>query len=303
MHIPDAMLQGKVCPVTAILSTVGLLAAAWGCTKSKIRPSAGRFGAISALIFAAQMLNFPVMHGTSGHLVGGVLAAGLLGTPFGILSMALVLAIQCLLFADGGITVLGANMLNMALIGAGAGGLLRTWLASKWHEKRGNLLATALGAWGSVQLAALCASVELSVDGQVAFSLVLPSMLYAHALIGLGEAALTLILFSLFSAPAASKGRWGLVLAPLGTAALIALLLSPFASTYPGGLEWVANQYNFLHTGQPIIEGLFPNYSTTCVSNSMVSTSLAGLAGVLLTFGAAWFLRATLQVSKTRPLA
>ena len=299
MHIPDAMLQGKVCPVTAIVSTVGLIAAAWGCMKSKNSPSAGRFGAISALIFAAQMLNFPVMNGTSGHLVGGVLAAGLLGIPFGVLSMALVITIQSLVFADGGITVLGANIVNMALVGAGAGGLLRHWFSSKWHGKRGDLLATALGAWCAVQLAALCASIELAADGQIAFSLVFPSMLYAHALIGLGESMITLFLFSLFSSPASSPNRYSLVITPLVTAALIALLLSPFASSYPGGLEWVADKYSFLHATQPTIEGLFPNYSVSSISNSMVSTSLAGFAGVLMTFGVAWLLRAMLSGVKT----
>lgn len=121
MHIPDSMLQGNVCSATAAVSVLGLVAAAYYGLKGQ-RPSASRFAAVTALIFAGQMMNFPVQYGTSGHLLGGVLAAHLLGTPFGVLSVALVVVIQSLVFADGGVTVLGANVLNMAIIGAGLGG-------------------------------------------------------------------------------------------------------------------------------------------------------------------------------------
>ena len=290
MHIPDAMLQGKVCPVTAVISAVGLIVAAWGCAKSQKSPSAGRFGAISAFIFAAQMINFPITHGTSAHLIGGVLAAGLLGIPFGVLSMALIITLQSLVFGDGGVVVLGANILNMALVGAGIGGFLRQWITSKWSGKVSGHIAIALAAGCSVILAATFASIELATDGQIAFQQVLPAMLQAHVLIGMGEAGVTVLLFYFLSMPSVSLRRYSSVIAPLVAASLIALVLSPFASTLPGGLELVAEKFNFSQSSQQIIEGIFPNYSVTAIANKMVSTSIAGLAGVLLTFAIAWIM-------------
>ena len=125
MHIPDSMLQGAVCPVTLALGAAGVTVAATFAVRSANKPSAARFAGVAALIFAGQMMNFAIPGGTSGHLLGGVLAAALLGTPFGVLAMTLVLAVQALLFGDGGLLALGANVVNMALLGVGIGGLLR----------------------------------------------------------------------------------------------------------------------------------------------------------------------------------
>lgn len=281
MHIPDAMLQGAICPVTATVSVVGVLAAAWWAMKSERKPSAGRFAAIVALLFAAQMMNFPVMHGTSGHLLGGVLAASVLGMPLGVLAIALVVTIQSLVFADGGVTVLGANVFNMALLGAGVGG----WLQQRLVGSLGQYAATAVAAWGAVMLAALAVSVELALDGQVAFGSVLAAMLGTHALIGVGEALITVAAVALLA------NRWGHhaegkapVAVPLLTAALVGLLLSPFASGFPDGLEWVAGQYQFLHESAPAFVSAMPDYSVAAISNASLSTGLAGLAGVLICF-------------------
>lgn len=296
MHIPDSMLQGNLCPVTAAASAVGIIAAAWWGARSADKPTAGRFGAVTALIFAGQMMNFPIMHGTSGHLLGGVLAASLLGVPFGILAVALVVAIQSLVFSDGGMTVLGANVFNMALLGAGAGGLARAWLAAKLPGLRGARLATMLAAWASVVLAALAVSVELALDGQAALGLVLPAMLGAHALIGLGEAAITAAVCAAFAAvPAAGSAR-GRALAPLTAAAVTALLFSPFASGLPDGLEWVAAKYDFLHASAPAFVGPLADYAVPGLSSVHLATGLAGLLGVSLTFGAAWLVQRILAL-------
>jgi cobalt/nickel transport system permease protein len=130
MHIPDSMLQGAICPWTAVACTVGLAGAAWACraAKENAKPTPLLFGGVTALVFAAQMVNYPLAGGVSGHLLGGVLAASLLGTPFAVMAMALVVGLQAMLFGDGGMTVLGANLLNMAVLGAGGGGLLRELL-------------------------------------------------------------------------------------------------------------------------------------------------------------------------------
>ena len=280
MHIPDAMLQGAICPVTATVSVVGVLAAAWWATKSERKPSAGRFAAIVALLFAAQMMNFPVMHGTSGHLLGGVLAASVLGMPLGVLAIALVVTIQSLVFADGGVTVLGANVFNMALLGAGVGG----WLQQRLVGSLGQYAATAVAAWGAVMLAALAVSVELALDGQVAFGSVLAAMLGTHALIGVGEALITVAAVALLANSWGHAEGKAQVAVPLLTAALVGLLLSPFASGFPDGLEWVAGQYQFLHESAPAFVSAMPDYSVAAISNASLSTGLAGLAGVLICF-------------------
>ncbi|OQW97492.1 MAG: cobalamin biosynthesis protein CbiM [Thiothrix lacustris] len=280
MHIPDAMLQGVICPVTATVSVVGVLAAAWWAMKSERKPSAGRFAAIVALLFAAQMMNFPVMHGTSGHLLGGVLAASVLGTPLGVLAIALVVTIQSLVFADGGVTVLGANVFNMALLGAGVGG----WLQQRLVGSLGQYAATAVAAWGAVMLAALAVSVELALDGQVAFGSVLAAMLGTHALIGVGEALITVAAVALLANSWGHAEGKAQVAVPLLTAALVGLLLSPFASGFPDGLEWVAGQYQFLHESAPAFVSAMPDYSVAAISNASLSTGLAGLAGVLICF-------------------
>ena len=291
MHIPNAMLQGPICPVTATISVIGVAIAALVAFRSKIKPSAARFGAITALIFAAQMMNFPIQDGTSGHLLGGVLASVLLGTPFGILAVSLVVTIQCIVFSDGGFTVLGANILNMALIGAGLGGLLRMYFLDKLPV-RSLQYASRLGliAWFSVMLAALAVSIELALSGTIAFSKVVVTMLGTHTLIGIGEGLITMAACFAFAQelkPVEASKKWS-VTAPLVASGVIATVLSPFASGFPDGLEWVAAKFQFLHEAAPTFVSPLPDYSVLSVSNAAISTGLAGLIGVSLTFLVAW---------------
>jgi cobalt/nickel transport system permease protein len=300
MHIPDSMLQGNVCSVTAVASVLGLVAATYYGLKGS-RPSASRFAAVTALIFAAQMMNFPVQHGTSGHLLGGVLAATLLGTPFGVLAVALVVVIQSLVFADGGVTVLGANVLNMALIGAGLGGWLRTALATRTSLPGGSAMATAVAAWASVMLAALAVSVQLAVDGQIAFSQVIGAMLASHSLIGIGEAAITVVACLFIPAATQENSARGQVAMPLGAATIIALVLSPFASGWPDGLEWVAEKYAFLHESAPLFVGPLPDYTVPAISHEMLSTSISGLIGIVLSFAVAWALHQGMTHRRAQP--
>jgi len=272
-------MEGAVCPVSATVAAAGIGAAAWVAAKSQHKPDALRFASVSALVFAGQMMNFPIQNGTSGHLLGGVLASALLGTPFGILSIALVLAVQCLFFSDGGLAVLGANMVNMSLLGAGVGGLL----AGRVQKTR--LLSLArLGtaAWFSVLLAAFACSAELALAGAVPFSLAAPAMLGTHAVIGLGEALLTVLAFALLPSPAPDSRTSALV--PALAAVLIALILSPFASGFPDGLEWVAGRLGFLHESAPAFVAPFADYSLASSLPEGLSTGLAGLAGVLVVF-------------------
>jgi len=289
MHIPNSMLQGSVCPVTAVVSTLGIIIAAFKAMKSEDKPAAARFGAITALIFAGQMMNYPIQHGTSGHLLGGVLASALLGTPFGVLAMALVVTIQCVAFSDGGFTVLGANVLNMALIGAGLGGFLRSLFLNKLPA-RSLKYAIGLGliAWASVMMASLACGIELTISGTIAFSKVIAAMLGTHSLIGIGEGLITVaVCFAFVQEPIGVSERRS-VAAPLIASGVIATMLSPFASGFPDGLEWVAGKYQFLHESAPTFVSPLPDYSVSWISNEMISTGSAGLIGVLLTFFIAW---------------
>ncbi len=283
MHIPNEMLNGAICPVSAMLAVSGIAVAVGVASKSENKPAALRFAAVAALVFAGQMLNFAVQDGTSGHLLGGVLAASLLGVPFGVLAIALVVTLQALVFADGGLLVLGANVVNMALLGAGAGGLLHVIVCKRGME--GNV-ALLLAGWGSSMLAATACSLELAISGTIEAGKVLPAMLGIHALIGVGEALVTLVLVRVFDSAPARAGRWDFV-APMLGALLMVMLLSPFASIHPDGLEWVATQYGFLKTGTPLFVTPFADYALPMIGNAALSTAVAGVMGVVLVWAVA----------------
>ncbi len=286
MHIPQNLLDGSICPVTAAVSGLCLAGAAFAAYRSTEKPGALRFAAVSAFIFAAQMMNFPISGGTSGHLLGGVLASALLGVPFGVLALAFVVTIQAVVFADGGLNVLGANVLNMAVIGAGAGGLLRLWLLNKMPPDGSRVWLTAgLASWASVMLAALAVAVELVLTGVLPFSTVAPAMLGVHALIGIGEALITCVALVLFAhQTAGSRPKVRSFAAPALAALLIALCLSPFASPLPDGLEAVMEQYQVLHESAPLFVTPLADYQVAGIASEVLSTSLAGVIGVLLTF-------------------
>ena len=272
-------MNGAVCPVTAAVAATGIAGAAWAAAKSGNKPDAEKFASVSALVFAGQMMNFPISGGTSGHLLGGVLAAALLGTPFGVLAIALVLGVQCLLFSDGGLAVLGANALNMSLIGAGGGGLIAGGLRDR---SASSLARVGFAAWISVPLAALACSLEMALSGAVPFSFSAPAMLGTHAVIGIGEALITVVAFSLLCAPAADSRKSALV--PAVAAILIALVLSPFACGFPDGLESAAGKLGFLHASAPAFVAPLADYSLPVPMPAAVSTGLAGLVGVLAVF-------------------
>ncbi|MFH0777978.1 MAG: energy-coupling factor ABC transporter permease, partial [Candidatus Eisenbacteria bacterium] len=148
-------------------------------------------GVMAAFIFAAQMINFPVAGGTSGHLLGGAIAAALLGPYGGCLAMTVVLIVQCLVFQDGGITTLGAHILNMAVAGtAGVYPIMR--LAAHAATRRTTvIIAASFAAWVSVVVASLLCALELAWSGVARAEIVVPAMTVVHALIGIVEAIVT----------------------------------------------------------------------------------------------------------------
>ena len=192
MHIPDGFLDNAVAAGAALPAAAAVGYALRRANRDLDERTVPLLGVTAAFLFAAQMLNFPVAGGTSGHLLGAALATILLGPWLACLVLAVVLTAQAFVFADGGVTALGANVLNMGVVGAllvgfGMGAALRLL-----PRTRGAFLAvTAAGAWLAVMAGAAATAVELGVSGTVPLGTVLPAMLGVHALIGIGEAAIT----------------------------------------------------------------------------------------------------------------
>lgn len=194
MHIPDGFLS------TGVLVTTGAVAAGavgYGLYKARDEldeKSVPLLALCAAFVFAAQMLNFPVAGGTSGHFLGGILVAVLLGPWLGELVIALVLLVQCLGFADGGLTALGANVFNMAVIGTIVGYYIFYGIKSLLPKNRTYFLAaTGVAAWISVMLASGACAFQLAISGTTPLSVTLPAMLGVHAIIGVGEAFITVV--------------------------------------------------------------------------------------------------------------
>ena len=148
-------------------------------------------GVMSALIFALQMINFPIIGGTSGHLLGGALAAIVLGPNAGAIVIAVVLIVQAFIFMDGGVAALGANIFNMAIVGV-YGSYLIYWLISRISKKRTIfLISVAVASWLSVVIASFFAALELGISGTYALGSTLKAMVGVHSIIGIGEAIIT----------------------------------------------------------------------------------------------------------------
>lgn len=191
MHIPDGFLDTKTWVGMTILSGAILAATLKGLKRENLPERVPVIGMTAAFIFAAQMLNFPVGGETSGHFMGGVLCCILLGPWTGFMAMSLVLIIQCLIFQDGGLTALGANIFNMGLVGSVGGFHLYLFFRLLLWGDRTRPVAYALASWTSIMLAAAFAALELSTSGAVKLSVGLPAMLSVHALIGVIEAFVT----------------------------------------------------------------------------------------------------------------
>lgn len=193
MHIPDGFLDAKTWVSLGIVSA-GIVGLAIRKSNKKIgEKHVPLMGITAAFIFAAQMLNFPVVGGTSGHFMGGVLAAILLGPLAGILIMTIVLIVQCLVFQDGGLTALGANIFNMGLIGTIIGYYLYMGITRIIGDNRGRFINIFIAGWLSIVLAASACAIELAVSGTVPLGVALPAMAGIHALIGIVEGIITAV--------------------------------------------------------------------------------------------------------------
>jgi cobalt/nickel transport system permease protein len=287
LHIPDGFLN-----FTVSLICWGITAIVLGVAISRTNKSLGErqvplMGVMAAFIFAAQMINFPVAGGTSGHLLGGALAAIVLGPWAAMLVMTAVIAVQALLFQDGGLLVMGANILNMGLITAAIGyGLYRGVIT----RSRGTRLAVAgLGAWLSVMAGALATALQLWLSGTSNLQTVALAMLGVHTLIGLGEALITVaaltFLFQtrpdlLDDTSASGQGSRGWVIAGVAIT-LVVVVLSPFASLNPDGLNRVAMDLGFVDSAQPGA-GPFAGYSIPFLADTSAGKIVAGIFGALV---------------------
>ena len=198
MHIPDGFISTPVAAV-GIAVAAGSVAYAVKATNKKMgEKQIPLMGVLAAFIFAAQMLNFPVAGGTSGHLIGAALAAILLGPWAGVLIMTCVLIVQSLIFQDGGLLALGANIFNMGVVPCFVGYYLYRGIASLFRKRKlGIMVGSGLAAWFIVVIASVACAVELAISGTVPLGVALPAMAGVHALIGIGEGLITAAVLSL----------------------------------------------------------------------------------------------------------
>jgi len=208
MHIPDGFLNVATVATTYAVSAGGVANAVRIANKKLGEKQVPLMGVLAAFIFAAQMLNFPVAGGTSGHLIGAALAAILLGPWASVLIMSCVLIAQSLIFQDGGLLALGANIFNMGIVASfGAYYIYRLTQSLLGDNRRGKLIGGFTAAWGSVLLASIACAVELAISGASPLTVVLPVMAGIHAFIGIGEGLITMAVVSLVLATRADLMR------------------------------------------------------------------------------------------------
>ena len=298
MHIPDGFLDAKTLALTGALSAGGLAVAARQVNRTLPRNKIPLMGLGAAFVFAAQMLNFPVAGGTSGHLLGGVLAAVLLGPGAAAIVIACVLLVQALLFSDGGVLALGANIFNMAFIGAMVGYTIYRVVFRFLPGLRGRIAAVFFASWCSTVLASLTCAGELALSGTLAPAVVFPAMLGTHALIGIGEGLITSLviltiarprpdLLETETAPAPRGMGWEFLAFGLVIALGLAIFVSPYACAWPDGLDKVAQQFGFEGRAATLIKTWIPDYKMPGISSEGIATAVAGAFGTLIMFGLA----------------
>lgn len=304
MHAPDGFLTAPTAIATGVLSA-GAIAGAVRASRPELDddriPLAG---VTAAFVFAAQMVNFPVAAGTTGHLLGGALAAVLLGPSLGLVVVAVVVLVQALAFADGGLTALGYNLFNMAVVTSlGGWAVFRGARRLLPASPAGMTLAAAVAGFASVLLSAISFSLMwlFGASAAVPFDRVFTAMVGVHAIIGVGEALITagVVAAVLAVRPDLVRGADGVdlrgerarlprtrfVVVGLLAALVVAVGVAQFAVDEPDGLERVAQDLGFDESGREhlLANSVFSDYATTGVASEPVSLALAGVAGTLLT--------------------
>jgi len=302
LHIPDGFLSILISILLWLVSIVVV-----GYSLKKVNQDLDErkvplMGVLAAAIFAGQMLNFTVIGGTSGHLMGAAIATILLGPWPAVLVMTSVVAIQALIFQDGGLLVLGANVFNMAVVGVAVSYFVfatirRVVRNDKWSIFIGGFTA----AWFSIVVAALATGLELALSGTSPANIAIPAMAGIHALIGVGEGLITLgalgLIYTARPNLLTSRGdqtKSSYILWFAGLAIALALAIAaPLASSNPDGLEWVAEQKGFINLAKGPIYEVLPDYLIPGLSNETLATIFAGILGALLVFAVVLFVAYT----------
>ena len=291
MHVPDGFMNVTMSAATGVIS-FGTL---WAYIRSAKDLIADKFialtGMMSALIFVLQMINFPIAAGTSGHLLGGALAVIVLGPRLGLICLSVVVIIQSLLFADGGLSALGVNVLNMAIVtSATSWFIVKYWIKLIGKNKTSIVSVSVLAGILSVVFSSIAFTIQYAIGGTISIPVgtVLLAMVTTHFIIGFGEGIITALIITLLI-----RVRPDLIYAYersdenttkvsfYGLFIILILLLSlvtPFASSSPDGLESVAEEFGFTQTDGVIL--LLDDYGISAVNNNFISTVLSALLGV-----------------------
>lgn len=305
MHISDGVLSAPVSAACGAIAVAGCALCVRRFRATSTPEETPRMGLVAAFIFAAQMVNFPLGFApVSGHLMGGTLAAALLGPWAGGLAMASVLIVQALLMGDGALTALGANWLNMGLIGSVASASVLGLLQKVGGGRLGPITSVMLAAWVSVIVSAAAFSLELAFSSGFAnFGQTLVWMVMIHSVIALGEALITGLVVrgvawsrpdflagytSVPGSTTTTAHRLGWLFGGLMISAAVVVLLAPLASASPDGLEYVGEKLGFISESATTYAAPLPDYSMPGMPTGRWSTVVAGLIGTTVVFVAGW---------------
>jgi cobalt/nickel transport system permease protein len=291
MHVPDGFMNVTMSAATGVIS-FGTL---WAYIRSAKDLIADKFialtGMMSALIFVLQMINFPIAAGTSGHLLGGALAVIVLGPRLGLICLSVVVIIQSLLFADGGLSALGVNVLNMAIVtSATSWFIVKYWIKFIGKNKTSIVSVSVLAGILSVVFSSIAFTIQYAIGGTISIPVgtVLLAMVTTHFIIGLGEGIITALIVTLLirvrpdliyayersDENTTKVSFYGLFIILI----LLLSLITPFASSSPDGLESVAEEFGFTQTDGIVL--LLDDYGISAVNNDFISTVLSALLGV-----------------------
>ena len=291
MHVPDGFMNVTMSAATGVIS-FGTL---WAYIRSAKDLIADKFialtGMMSALIFVLQMINFPIAAGTSGHLLGGALAVIVLGPRLGLICLSVVVIIQSLLFADGGLSALGVNVLNMAIVtSATSWFIVKYWIKFIGKNKTSIVSVSVLAGILSVVFSSIAFTIQYAIGGTISIPVgtVLLAMVTTHFIIGFGEGIITALIITLLirvrpdliyayersDENTTKVSFYGLFIILI----LLLSLITPFASSSPDGLESVAEEFGFTQTDGIVL--LLDDYGINAVNNDFISTVLSALLGV-----------------------
>ncbi|MEU3930532.1 energy-coupling factor ABC transporter permease [Streptomyces sp. NPDC029044] len=323
MHVPDGFINAPTSAATGVIAAGAIAVSLRGARRELDERTAPLAGLVAAFIFAVQMLNFPVAAGTSGHLLGGALAAILVGPYTGVLCVSVVLLMQGILFADGGLTALGVNITNMAIVTTVVAYALFRGLVKVLPRTRRSVTAAAfVAALVSVPAAALAFTLMYAIGGttDVSIGKVATAMVGVHVLIGIGEAVITALTVGAVIAvrpdlvygargltqklklrvngelvdapaaepepvPAARTSHRKVWAAGLVASLVLAGFVSFYASANPDGLEKVAADHGIDEKAEDhaVADSPLADYGVKDVDDTRLSGGLAGVIGVGVT--------------------